>query len=205
MIVTELGRGLKIPVKHIRSMGRSAAGVQSIRLNKDDVVCSMEIVEPGASLLVVTKGGVGKQTPLEDYNLQGRGGQGAATIDRKAIAVIGKVAAARVVQKGDDLTIISSNGIILRLNVNIIKEASRATKGVKLINLGENDYVVSMARIKAADLEQVVGEEGPVMPLDDILPDANILETDPDFLDSEEDIDTGENEPTEDTEDTSED
>ena len=204
MIVTELGRGLKIPVKHIRSMGRSAAGVQSIRLNQDDVVCSMEIVEPGASLLVVTKGGVGKQTPLEDYNLQGRGGQGAATIDRKAIAVIGKVAAARVVQKGDDLTIISSNGIILRLNVNIIKEASRATKGVKLINLGENDYVVSMARIKAADLEQVVGEEGPVMPLDDILPDANILEADPDILDSEEDIDTGDNEATEDTEDTSE-
>jgi DNA gyrase subunit A len=204
MIVTELGRGLKIPVKHIRSMGRSAAGVQSIRLNPDDVVCSMEIVEPGASLLVVTKGGVGKQTPLEDYNLQGRGGQGAATIDRKAIAVIGKVAAARVVQKGDDLTIISSNGIILRLNVNIIKEASRATKGVKLINLGENDYVVSMARIKAADLEQVVGEEGPVMPLDDILPDEDILETDPDILDSEEDIDTGDNEATEDTEDTSE-
>ena len=154
MIVTELGRGLRIPVTSIRSMTRSAAGVQSIRLGADDHVAAMEVSEEGANLLVITTGGVGKQTPLSDYNLQGRGGQGAATIDRKAIATIGKVATARVVQKEDDLTIISAQGIILRLKVKDIKEASRATKGVKLINLGEGDQVVSMARIRAADLAQ---------------------------------------------------
>ena len=169
MIVTELGRGLRIPVTGIRSMGRSAAGVQSIRLAADDRVAAMEVSEPGASLLVITTGGVGKQTPLTDYNLQGRGGQGAATIDRKAIANIGKVATARVVQKEDDLTIISSQGIILRLKVKDIKEASRATKGVKLINLDDGDQVVSMARIRAADLAQIgVPSEEPPTQLEDI-------------------------------------
>jgi len=155
-VVTELGRALRFSVSDIRVMGRSAGGVQSIRLGKGDRVTSMEIGEEGGSLLVITTSGVGKQTPLEEYNLQNRGGQGAATIDRHAIERIGKVAAARVVQKDDDLTIISSNGIILRLNVKNIKESSRSTKGVKLINLDEGDSVVSLARIRAADLGPVL-------------------------------------------------
>lgn len=155
-VVTELGRALRFSVSDIRVMGRSAGGVQSIRLGKGDRVTSMEIGEEGGSLLVITASGVGKQTPLEEYNLQNRGGQGAATIDRHAIERIGKVVAARVVQKDDDLTIISSNGIILRLNVKNIKESSRSTKGVKLINLDEGDSVVSLARIRAADLGPVL-------------------------------------------------
>lgn len=159
-VVTEQGRALRFSVTDIRVMGRSASGVQSIRLGKDDIVTSMDISEPGGKLLVITQSGVGKQTPLEDYNLQNRGGQGAATIDRKAIARIGKVVAARVVQKEDDLTIISANGIVLRLKVKDIKESSRSTKGVKLINLGEGDSVVSVARIRAADLVTVAKEEG---------------------------------------------
>ena len=155
-VVTEMGRALRFSVRDIRVMGRSAGGVQSIRLGKGDRVTSMEIGEEGGSLLVITTRGVGKQTPLEEYNLQNRGGQGAATIDRHAMERIGKVAAARVVQKDDDLTIISSNGIILRLNVKNIKESSRSTKGVKLINLDEGDSVVSLARIRAADLGQLL-------------------------------------------------
>ena len=158
-VVTEMGRALRFSVSDIRVMGRSAGGVQSIRLAKGDRVTSMEVGEAGGSLLVITANGFGKQTPLEEYNLQNRGGQGAATIDRHAIERIGKVAAARVVQKEDDLTIISANGIILRLKVKNIKESSRSTKGVKLINLDDGDSVVSLARIRAADLGPIL-EEG---------------------------------------------
>lgn len=158
-VVTELGRALRFSVTDIRVMGRSAGGVQSIRLGAEDKVTSMEIGEPGGTLLVITANGVGKQTPLDEYNLQNRGGQGASTIDRHAIARIGKVAAARVVQHEDDLTIISANGIILRMKVSDIKESSRSTKGVKLINLSDGDSVVSLARIRAADLPPLVAAE----------------------------------------------
>jgi DNA gyrase subunit A len=152
IFVTELGRALRFMETAVRAVGRGASGVQGIRLGADDHVASVEVVEEGGSLLVVTRNGFGKQTPLTHYTPKGRATQGITTIDIKAIPIIGRIVTARVVQASDDLTLISTNGIILRLKVNKIKEAGRATRGVHLIRLLNGDGLAAIARIAAADL-----------------------------------------------------
>ncbi len=154
IIITENGQALRFSEDKVRAMGRQAAGVQGIKLKKDDVVTSMDVVEKDGSLLVVTTGGFGKQTPLKEYSPKGRATGGISTIDQKAIKEIGKIAAARVIQKDDDLTIMTSNGVAIRLKVKDIKQSGRATKGVHLIKPQEGDSVASIARISADDLKK---------------------------------------------------
>jgi len=155
IIVTEKGQALRYHEKLVRSMGRTAAGVIGIRMQRGDRVTSMEVVDPDAYLLVVTTAGYGKRTPLREYSPKGRGGRGVMTIDKKAIGKIGDIAAARVVQEADHLTIISANGVMLRTTVKEISKSSRATKGVTLMNMKEGDSVASVARIAYADLQWV--------------------------------------------------
>ncbi len=155
IIVTENGQALRFSESKVRSMGRQAAGVQGIRLAKDDIVTSMDVVEKDGALLIVTAKGFGKQTPLQDYTAKGRATGGVSTIDQKALKEIGKIVAARVVQKADDLTIMTANGVTLRMKVKDVKQSSRATKGVHLIKPGEGDGVASVARISAEDLKKV--------------------------------------------------
>ena len=154
IFVTENGQALRFNENKIRSMGRQAAGVAAIKLKKDDAVTSMDVVEKDGSLLVVTSGGYGKQTPLKDYTAKGRATGGIATIDQKAIKEIGKIVSARVVQKADDLTIITSNGVAIRIKNKDVKQAGRATKGVHLIKPQDGDSVASVARIAAEDLKR---------------------------------------------------
>ena len=154
IIITENGQALRFSEDKVRAMGRQAAGVQGIKLKKDDVVTSMDVVEKEGSLLVVTTGGFGKQTPLKEYSPKGRATGGISTIDQKAIKEIGKIAAARVIQKDDDLTIMTSNGVTIRLKVKDVKQSGRATKGVHLIKPQEGDSVASIARISADDLKK---------------------------------------------------
>ena len=155
IIVTEMGQALRFSEKLVRSMGRPAAGVNGIKLKKGDLVTTMTKVQPGGSLLTVTTGGFGKQTPLEQYSAKGRATQGIATIDKKAIPEIGKITSARVVQQSDHLTLISAHGVAIRLKVKDVKVSGRATRGVHLMRLREGDYVASVARIAAEDLKQV--------------------------------------------------
>ena len=156
ILVTEKGQALRFSEDEVRPTGRTAAGVIGIRLRGDDRVTSMEIVEPGGDLLVVTTQGYGKRTPLTQYARKSRATLGITTIDKNAIPKIGKIAAARVVQEADDLTIISINAVVLRTTVKQIKQAGRSTRGVRLIGLKEGDSVASMARIAEADL-RIVG------------------------------------------------
>jgi len=163
IFVTENGQALRFSEDKIRAMGRSAAGVQGIRLKKGDAVTSMDVIQPNGSLLIVTTNGFGKQTPLKDYTAKGRATGGNFTIDPKAIPVTGKIAAARVVQMEDDLTIITANGVALRLKVKDVKQAGRATRGVHLIKPQEGDSVASVARIAVEELKKVgaqVNENG---------------------------------------------
>ncbi|GAB4415661.1 MAG: DNA gyrase subunit A [Anaerolineales bacterium] len=155
IIVTELGQALRFSEKLVRPMGRPAAGVIGIKLQEDDQVTTMTKVQPGGSLLIVTEGGYGKQTPLEQYTPKGRATQGIATIDKKAIPEIGRITSARVVQQQDHLTLISAQGVAIRLKVKDVKVAGRATKGVILMRLREDDYVAAVARIAAQDLKQI--------------------------------------------------
>jgi DNA gyrase subunit A len=153
IIVTEMGQALRFSEKLVRSMGRPAAGVNGIRLKKDDQVTTMTKIQPGSSLLIVTTGGFGKQTPLEQYSPKGRATQGIATIDKSAIPEVGKITSARVVQQGDHLTLISAHGAAIRLKVEDVKVSGRATRGVRLMRLRDDDYVASVARLSAEDLK----------------------------------------------------
>ncbi len=155
MLVTEKGQALRFSEDAVRPMGRQAMGMIGIRLRKGDYVTSMEVVEPGGDLLVVTTQGYGKRTPLSEYPAKGRATGGVLTIDKKALKKVGVIASARVVQEADDLTIISANGVVIRTKVKDVSQAGRATRGVILMNVQDGDTVASLARIAEADLRRV--------------------------------------------------
>jgi DNA gyrase subunit A len=154
IFVTEHGQALRFNENKVRAMGRQAAGVQAIRLLHGDCVTSMDVVEKDGSLLVITSNGYGKQTPLSAYTPKGRATNGISTIDQKALDDIGKIVAARVIQKADDLTIITSNGVAIRIKVKDVRQAGRSTRGVHLIKPQPGDSVASVARIAAEDLKK---------------------------------------------------
>jgi len=166
ILVTENGRALRFDENKVRAMGRQAAGVQGIRLAEGDALASMDVVQAGGDLLIITNHGFGKRTPLKDYAAKGRATGGVATIGPKALETTGRITSARVVQPSDELTIITANGVALRLKVKDVKQSGRATRGVRLITPQEGDSVASVARIAAEELKRVGaqvdgnGEEG---------------------------------------------
>jgi DNA gyrase subunit A len=158
IVITEQGQALRFDENEVRAMGRQAAGVIGIRMRGEDRVTSMEVVEPEGDLLVITERGNGKRTPLNQYMPKSRGTLGIKTIDTKAIGVVGKIAAARVVSTEDDLTLISVGGQVLRTKVENIKQAGRATRGVIVFNLDDDDSVATIAIIRPSDLKKVEPE-----------------------------------------------
>jgi DNA gyrase subunit A len=159
IIVTEQGQSIRFHESQVRSMGRPAKGVKAARLRKNDFIAGMNVVVPGEDLLVVTEKGYGKRTPLEEYPNQNRAGLGVVTLSRKKRNVTGKVASARVVNEEDELTIISSGGIVLRTKVKQISQAGRATMGVRVIDLKKGETVAAVARLSAKVLEEAGAEE----------------------------------------------
>ena len=131
-------------------MGRQASGVMGIRLQKGDTVTSMEVVEPDGHLMIITENGYGKLTPLSEYSLKGRATGGVVTLHPKYIPLTGKIAASRVVQEEDEVTLITSEGMVLRLKVKTIPSLSRSTRGVHLMDVNKGDKVASLARIFAS-------------------------------------------------------
>jgi len=161
ILVTANGQALRYSEKKIRAMGRQAGGVAGIKLRKGDRLASMEVVEPGGFLLVITEQGYGKRSPLEDFPVKSRGTGGVVTQDQKRIARTGRVVAARVVQEEDEVTFISAGGRVLRLKIKKdIHPMGRATRGVHLMDMASGDMVASLARTSAADLELGVDENG---------------------------------------------
>jgi len=155
ILVTRQGQALRLPETKIRSMGRQAAGVSGIKLRPNDLLASMEVVEPNGKLLVVTEFGFGKRTKLEEYPAKGRATGGVATVDQKHLGKIGSIASARVVQDEDEVTMISASGVLIRLKVKDLSIGGRATRGFRIMDLGKDDFVASVARIAAADLVKV--------------------------------------------------
>lgn len=147
VLVTERGQAIRFSEADVRPMGRAAAGVMGIDLQQRDRVVAMDVVRPKEDLLVVTEKGFGKRTPLKDYPLQGRYGKGVRTLDGKRLDETGKVAAARVVDQGDEVTLISAKGMVIRTPVKAISRQSRATRGVRVMKLKKGDSVASLARI----------------------------------------------------------
>ena len=154
ILVTEQGKALRFAEDEVRPMGRSGTGVGGIRLSGGDLVASMEVIEENGDLLLVTSHGYGKRTPLSEYPVKGRATGGVQTIARASADKIGLVAAARVVQEVDDLTLISANGMVLRLKVKDVKRSGRATRGTHMMEVKEDDRVASIARTAVADLKR---------------------------------------------------
>jgi DNA gyrase subunit A len=144
-IGTRDGMAIRFDETDVRPMGRTAYGVRGITLRDDDFVVAMEVVSPGGTLLTVTEHGYGKRTEIEEYRVQARGGVGViniATSDRN-----GHVVGIAYVQEGDELLLITQQGMILRMPANDVRAIGRATQGVRLIDIEAEDRVVSIARL----------------------------------------------------------
>jgi DNA gyrase subunit A len=133
-------------------MGRTAYGVRGISLRGDDFVVSMEVVKAGGTLLTVTERGFGKRTEIEEYRVQSRGGVGIINI--ATTTKNGLVVGVSYVQDGDELLLITQQGMILRMATNDVRAIGRATQGVTLINIEGEDKVVSIARLVEKEDEE---------------------------------------------------
>jgi DNA gyrase subunit A len=145
IIATKKGMSIRFDESDVRAMGRTARGVIGIRFSESgDEVVSADVVSEGSYVLTITEKGIGKKTPIEEYRLQHRGGTGVKNI--KLSPKTGNVVASLQV-KDDDEIIICSSSKMLRLKVSQIRPQGRATTGVRLIDLTQDDKVVSVGRI----------------------------------------------------------
>ncbi len=151
MLAARNGKAIRFKETDVRPMGRTAAGVRGIRLDGNDEVIGMICVENNNEehVLVVSENGYGKRSLLEDYRITKRGGKGVKTIN--ITEKTGKLIAIKNVKDGDDLMIINKSGLTIRLNVDTIRVAGRATQGVRLIKLKEGDSIASVAKVDRSD------------------------------------------------------
>lgn len=144
-LTTRQGKSIRFNESEIREMGRVAAGNIGIRMESGDEVVGMEVLDEGATILTVTENGFGKRTRTGEYRIQGRGGKGILTI--KTTQRNGPVVYAYQVTDQDQLMIITEQGKIIRLRAADISVIGRNTQGVKLIDLGEGEKVVAVAKV----------------------------------------------------------
>jgi DNA gyrase subunit A len=159
VVVTAGGFALRFDENEVRPMGRTAAGVWAIRLRKDDKVTGFDVAHPDSDLLVVTARGWGKRTPLEQYAAKGRYTQGIQTVDISRLNETGPIITGRVVHPKDQISLVTSNGMTIRLRVAEISQMGRATRGVRLVNLGDGDAVSACARIRYTDASKAEDAE----------------------------------------------
>ena len=152
ILSTTGGLAIRFPEEDVRPMGRVTRGVRGIRLNEGDFVVSMDTVQDDAELLVVSEKGYGKRTPLDEFRQTHRDGKGIYTL--KCNEKTGHLVAIEVVKPGEEMMILSRDGIIIRINVNDISQQGRHTQGVTLIKLGEGDVVMDMAKVLSKDEEE---------------------------------------------------
>ncbi len=155
---TRDGMTIRFDEKEVRSMGRVSRGVRGINLRPSDEVVGMVIPDEKAALFTVCEMGYGKRTGVENYRSQTRGGVGLKNI--KTSDRNGKVVSLKSVLPGDDLMLITANGMIIRTGLDEIRSIGRNTQGVRLINLKEDDKLVAAEKIAAEDLEGEEGESG---------------------------------------------
>jgi len=161
LISTAQGMSIRFGETEVRSMGRAAFGVKGITLEPGDEVVSAEVVEKGTALLTVTENGYGKRTAEEEYRVQGRGGKG--IIDIKTTERNGRVVGAVQVKDDDEVMLITSAGVLIRMKVKDISVIGRNTQGVRLITLDdEKDKVTGISHVPKdeAETENGGGENG---------------------------------------------
>lgn len=145
IMVTREGMSIRFDENDVRDMGRSAMGVKGMNLSDEDHIVAMELVSEGSDLLVVSEYGFGKRTDLEEYRIQSRGGKGIITYNTKDKT--GLIVGAKVVSDEDDVMLISTDGVIIRLEVRYISRMGRNTQGVTLMRVGQDTNIVSIAKV----------------------------------------------------------
>ncbi|SNR30709.1 DNA gyrase subunit A [Lutibacter flavus] len=161
MIALKSGKSIRFEEEKTRPMGRNASGVRGITLSndKDEVVGMIAVNNQESNILVVSENGYGKRSSLEDYRITNRGGKGVKTIN--VTEKTGGLVAIKEVTDDDDLMIINKSGITIRLAVSDLRVMGRATQGVKLINIKDNDSIAAVAKVMHEDDEEIdVDENG---------------------------------------------
>ena len=152
LMCSSMGRMVRFNENDIRVMGRTASGVKGITLN-DDICVGTEVATDDLNILVVTEKGYGKKTPLSEYRETKRGSKGVKTINISDKN--GKIVGFKSVEENKDLMIITNNGIIIRLDINNISQMGRVTKGVKLINIKDNNAVASISIVNQNSEDEI--------------------------------------------------
>lgn len=137
-------------------MGRIAAGVRAIQLEEGDEVVAMELAEKDEELLVVTQAGYGKRTPVKDYKIQARGGKGLLTYDKAKFKKTGELIGAMAVNENDEIMLINSDGIIIRIKAEDVSRLGRATQGVRIMKVAEDANIIAMAKVVNEEKDSAV-------------------------------------------------
>ena len=153
IIVTQNGYAVRFSEKNVRAMGRTASGVRSINLQDDDIAVCMDIAVDSEDLLIISEYGFGKRTPISEYKVQNRGGVGLITY--KISEKTGKVVGATMCNELDELMLINSSGVAIRINVKDISVTGRSAMGVTLMRTNEDEKVVAVAKISGSEEENV--------------------------------------------------
>lgn len=166
IIATHNGYSVSFAENDVRVMGRSAAGVRGIRLREGDLVVGSDVLEKDHNVLIITEKGYGKQTPVSEYPIKGRGGKGikTANITEKN----GPLAGMTIVSGQEDIMVTTTQGVMIRFNVDSVSQTGRATQGVRLIRLEGNAKVATLAKVEHEEvLEDVSRETSDKAPLDE--------------------------------------
>lgn len=154
ILASNFGKAVRFNENQVRAMGRTASGVKGMSLAKNDAVIGMACIDDSINhLLVVSENGYGKRSNLEDYRVTSRGGKGVKTLN--ITEKTGKLVAIKNVTDADDLMIMTEAGITIRIEVDTIRLTSRATQGVRLINLRDDDAIASVAKIEGGGDEKI--------------------------------------------------
>lgn len=168
IIAKKSGKAIHFHESDVRPMGRTAAGVRGVNLeSKDDRVVGMVCMSrPDADLLVVSENGYGKRSNIDDYRITKRGGKGVVTL--KVTDKTGALVAIKQVVDSDDLMIVNKSGITIRISVVDLRVMGRATQGVKLIRLNDEDSISSVAQIEHIEVDEEESAEGAETPENDV-------------------------------------
>jgi len=160
IVGTAGGMSVKFVEQDVRHMGRTAMGVKSATLREGDSVVGVGIAKPGSEVLVISRKGYGKRTPIEEYKVQKRGGIGIKTL--KVTDKTGDMCALDIVDGSEDIMMINDAGIIIRMHVGEVSVYGRDTQGVRMMNVDEETHVVSVAIVPPDDEiddEEAAGEQ----------------------------------------------
>ncbi len=190
-VATHNGMAIRLEEEKIRALSRSAHGVRAIKLREGDYVVGMARVREGATLLTVTENGYGKRTSLENYRIQGRGGYGLSNY--KVDDVRGHVCNIKIVDEEDDIILVSSDGIIIRILASDIRVMGRIAKGVRVMKVNEGANVVAFTRAEHDEseetekVEQLTEEQAKLAEAEAAEEEKNevIIEADPDDNDDD--------------------